>query len=96
MRRGKKPPRQERGPQPMWVVCEEQDCRRPKYLVNGQPAGFEREQAERLAMRANVNQVAYAIVPVEVFAWARAAGEPMSAQRAVDLFADMPVDEVAM
>lgn len=79
----------------MWVVCEQDDCRRPKYLINGVPAGFEREQAERLAMRATPSQIAYDLIPVEVFTWARAAGEPMSAQRAVELFADMPVDEEA-
>lgn len=88
--------REERAPQPMWVVCEQGDCRRPKYLVNGVPAGFEREQAERLAMRATVKQVAYDIVPVEVFAWARAGGQPISSQEAVKQFADMPVDEEAM
>ena len=96
MRLRNKKPREEREPQPMWVVCELENCRRPKYLVNGVPAGFEREQAERLAMRATPNQVAYDIVPVEVFTGARAAGEPMSSQEAVKQFADMPIDEEAM
>lgn len=92
----RKKPREDREPQPMFVVCEQDDCRRPKYLVNGVPAGFEREQAERLAMRATPNQVAYDIVPVEVFTWARAAGEPMSSTQAIKQFADLQVDEEAM
>lgn len=91
----KRKPREDKEPQPMWVVCEQQDCRRPKYLVNGVAAGFEREQAERLAMRATPSQVTYDIIPVEVFTWARAAGKPLSSQEAVKQFADMPVDEVA-
>lgn len=91
----KRPKRIERAPQQMYVVCEQQDCRRPKYLVNDSPAGFERELADHLAARAHPGQPEYTVVPVEVFTWARAAGEPMSAQRAVELFADMPIDDEA-
>lgn len=68
--------------QPRWVVVEADDCRVPKYLVNGSPAGFERQLAESLAQRAHPDQREYTVVEVEVFAWARAQGEPVSAAKA--------------
>jgi hypothetical protein len=74
-----------------WVVVEAADCRVPKYLVNGNPAGFERELADSLAKRAHPDQREYTVVDVEVFAWARALGEPVSAARAVAEF--VPEDE---
>lgn len=88
--------REERRPQQMYVVCEESDCRRPKYLINDMPAGFERELAERLAARAHPNQPTYAVVPAEVFTWARAGGEPLTADDAVKRFDDLPVDDEAI
>jgi hypothetical protein len=54
--------------------------------VNGSPGGFERQLAENLAKRAHPNQREYAVVEVEVFVWARAQGEPISAAKAVSSY----------
>jgi hypothetical protein len=76
----------ERPSEARWVVVEANDCRVPKYLVNGSPAGFERQLAENLAKRAHANQREYTVVEVEVFVWARAQGEPISAAMAVSSY----------
>ncbi len=69
-----------------WVVVEADDCRVPKYLVNGRPAGFERQLADSLAERAHPSQRKYTVVAVDVFVWARAQGEPITAARAAAEF----------
>lgn len=71
---------------PRWVVVEANDCRVPKYLVNGQAAGFEKALALTLAARAHPGQTEYTVVEVDVFRWARALGEPISAQKALQDF----------
>lgn len=85
MRRAKVP-RKEKPKQARWVPVRADDCRVPKYLVNGVAAGFERALAENLAMRAHPDQCEYAVVEVGVFRWARAKGEPISAARAVTCY----------
>lgn len=84
---GRKKDAGEKRDDPRWVVVEAHDCRVPKYLVNGSPAGFERELAENLARRAHPDQREYTVVEVGVFAWARAQGEPVSVQRAMREYA---------
>lgn len=78
--------REEKPEQPKWVVVEAADCRVPKYLIGGKPAGFEKPLALTLAARAHPGQPEYTVVEVDVFRWARALGEPVSAQRAVTEF----------
>ena len=75
-------PRKEKPTSARWVVVEANDCRVPKYLVNGTPAGFEKPLAENLARRAHPDQREYTVVDVDVFVWARAQGEPISAAKA--------------
>ncbi len=69
-----------------WIPVAADDCRVPKYLVNGNPAGFERQLADNLAKRAHPEQREYTVVEVEVFVWARAQGEPISAAKAVSSY----------
>lgn len=83
---GRKKDAGEKRDEPRWVVVEAHDCRVPKYLVNGNPAGFELELAESLARRAHPDQREYTVVEVGVFVWARAQGEPVTAAKAVTCY----------
>ena len=94
MIRRKKAERKDKPPQTRWIVCAEDDCRHTKYLVGDKPAGFEREHAERLAQHVT-DRFRWSIIPVEVFAWARAGGKPMTPDEAVAAFRELPVDEEA-
>lgn len=80
---GRQKAKGERPSEARWVVVEVNDCRVPKYLVNGSPGGFERQLAENLAKRAHPDQREYTVVEVDVFAWARAQGEPITVDAAV-------------
>lgn len=68
--------------QERWMVALASDCRVPKYPFRSAPVGFDEPIAHRLAELAPGGPK-YAVLPLAVFDWARAQGEPMSVERAL-------------
>ncbi len=66
-----------------YTVVLREDCRRGKYLWAEHAEGFDRAHAEQLAEPVHGQRDRYTVVPLEVHRWARAKGEPMSADKAL-------------
>jgi hypothetical protein len=83
--RRKKAERKEKPEPKRFAVVSVRDARVPKYLVpaNEDADGFTPEQAARLAERVPGQREIYTTVPIEVFRFARAMGEPISPPMAV-------------
>lgn len=87
MKRSKQAPRKEKaGAKERFNVVLQADCRQGKYLFAEEADGFSLEHAQALASPAGQRET-YSVVPLEVHRWARAQGEPISAQKAVNRFA---------
>lgn len=67
------------------MVALAQDCRVPKYPFLCAPVGFDEHVAHRLAELVD-GAPRYAVLPLDVFRWARAQGEPITAQEALERY----------
>ena len=82
MIRRKKRERKEKPEPERHVIVELDDARILKYPAAADPFGFTPEHAVSLAEPVP-NQRPYAVIPVDVFRWARAQGRPMTAREAL-------------